>query len=158
MQISKNNKVSVDGNGNIILQDVNGQNIVINDIEAMRRVMETFEPKFLKEISEQIKCISDANKELANKIIQLIENQTEKKKAKTDTEELKRLLETNDFDLLFDKLETLAADNNTFTLLKSQWNDFEQNKMLGVLSFDQERLFLNKLRLQILNFINSLEK
>ena len=48
------NYINTDGNGNIILQDVTGQNITINDISAIKKAFVEAEPEFIKTLYAQI--------------------------------------------------------------------------------------------------------
>ena len=46
--MAQKNYIKIDGNGNIILQDVNGQNININQTAEIKKIFETAKPEYLQ--------------------------------------------------------------------------------------------------------------
>ena len=45
--MAKDNYIKTDGNGNIILQDINDRDININDISAIKKVFEETKPEYI---------------------------------------------------------------------------------------------------------------
>ncbi len=78
------NYISVDGNGNIVLQDVTGQNISINETKAIKKIFENTEPEYIKNLYKQIddnyKTFVKNNNTQIQKIIVLLQEQISKRK------------------------------------------------------------------------------
>lgn len=156
--MSDKNYIKVDGNGNIVLQDVSGKTININDVEAMKKVFESTEPEYITELLNQIEqkhnSLVQANENLLNKIIELLSPPENKK---SDIDKLKNLLSSNNFDLLFEKLKDSGANQNAVLMLNSQWNEIKEQKMYGLINQNDERTQVNQLRFRVLNLINTIK-
>jgi len=156
--VSDKNYIKVDGNGNIVLQDITGKTININDIEAMKKIFESTEPEYIAELLNQIKqkhnSLVQANENLLNKIIELL---SPPENNKSDTDKLKNLLSTNNYDLLFEKLKDSGVDQNAVLMLNSQWNEIKEQKMYGLINQNEERNQVNQLRFRVLNLINTIK-
>ena len=155
--VEKNN-ISIDGNGNLVFQDSDGNNIIINDLGTIKEAFENTKPAYLKEIYLQIselKKISEQNKDFLEQLQGLVEDRLNPKPA--EIEELRQIIAQNKIDKVFERLTFTTVDINALTLLKAQWNDLKQKKMLGLLSFDEEIRLINNIRFSILNLIKTLE-
>ena len=84
--MSEKNYISIEGNGNISLQDINGRDININDIAAIKKVFENTEPKYIKQLHKQIdnnyKDFIQKNKIHTEIIISLLKEQISKRNIK----------------------------------------------------------------------------
>lgn len=81
--MAKENYIKTDGSGNIVLQDITGRDININDTAAIKKVFETTTPEYIKELYKQIdnnynKLIKN-NKTQTEIIIALIKEQADKR-------------------------------------------------------------------------------
>lgn len=80
--MTKKNYISTDGDGNIVLQDINGRDININDISAIKTVFENTEPDYIKQLHTQIdenyNDLLNENKKQTEIIITLLKEQISK--------------------------------------------------------------------------------
>lgn len=78
------NYISVAGNGNILLQDINGKNININDIASIKSAFENTEPEYIKQLHRQIDNnfheLNKINKKQINIIISFLTEQIKKQR------------------------------------------------------------------------------
>lgn len=74
--MDRRNYITIDGNGNIVLQDISGQVININSVEAIKYVFQNSTPEYLKQLHEQIEIHSNdlinINKQQTNLIIDIL--------------------------------------------------------------------------------------
>lgn len=79
----KKNYIDIDGNGNIILQDINGNDININDTKAIKHIFETTTPEYITDLYAQIdvnyKFLIQKNKAQTETIIALLKEQADKR-------------------------------------------------------------------------------
>jgi hypothetical protein len=70
--IMESDYIKIDGNGNIILQDVNGRDIKINDVAEIKKIFETSEPEYLQKLYEEIDKIYTQVKDENKKLLEII--------------------------------------------------------------------------------------
>ena len=82
------NYISVDGNGNIVLQDIKGNDININDIKKMKEVFENSEPEFIKQlytqIDENFKLLVLKNKQQTDDILAILNKHIQERDIKVE--------------------------------------------------------------------------
>jgi len=78
------NYISVDGNGNITLQDITGRDISINDTKEIKRIFENTEPEYIQKLYKQIddnyKIFVENNDVQIQKVIALLQEQISERK------------------------------------------------------------------------------
>jgi len=81
--VEEKNYISVTGNGNIVLQDVTGGNININEISKIKEIFENSEPEYLKALYSQIDdyfgILSAQNNLQTHKIISILQQEMQKR-------------------------------------------------------------------------------
>ena len=82
--MAEKNYISTDGNGNIILQDINGKNININDVASIKKIFENTEPEYIQKLFKQIddnyQKFEQENKKQLQKIIAILQQQISERK------------------------------------------------------------------------------
>jgi len=131
MDYSKINKINTDGNGNIVLQDVNGQNITINynDIESIGMILS----KATNEQTLQLKQFIAAQNQEILVDIRKIQNQLDKQNTEEKIDEY-----TSGLDGFFKTLYQIKIDSAKERILKdySMIRDYEN---LLILESDPQR-------------------
>jgi len=84
----KKNYIEVDGDGNIILQDIEGENITINNLETIKKAFENSEPEYIKQLYAQIddnyKQLVKNNEQQLQQIIALLQQQSQEREIKIE--------------------------------------------------------------------------
>jgi len=131
MDYSKIKKINTDGNGNIVLQDVNGQNITINynDIESIGMILS----KATNEQTLQLKQFIAAQNQEILVDIRKIQNQLDKQNTEEKIDEY-----TSGLDGFFKTLYQIKIDSAKERILKdySMIRDYEN---LLILESDPQR-------------------
>jgi len=131
MDYSKINKINTDGNGNIVLQDVNGQNITINynDIESIGMILS----KATNEQTLQLKQFIAAQNQEILVDIRKIQNQLDKQNTEEKIDGY-----TSGLDDFFKTLYQIKIDSAKERILKdySMLRDYEN---LLILESDPQR-------------------
>ncbi len=131
MDYSKINKINTDGNGNIVLQDVNGQNITINynDIESIGMILS----KATNEQTLQLKQFIAAQNQEILVDIRKIQNQLDKQNTEEKIDGY-----TSGLDGFFKTLYQIKIDSAKERILKdySMIRDYEN---LLILESDPQR-------------------
>lgn len=157
---NKKNHIEVDGDGNIILQDVEGKNININDIKKIKEVFETTEPEYIQELytelQEKYKILIEANAQQTKQLSDFFNSIAEKEKIKTDKDFLKKLISENRINEIFNILENSISNNNSFIMIKSQWKDMKDREMMGLISFSELNIEKNKIKYSLLQLISQI--
>lgn len=84
----KRKYVEIDGNDNIILRDIKGRPININDEFAVRKTLAESKPKYLEELADQmdrqyVEELKKVNEEQAGKIVKLVAEELKKRNKET---------------------------------------------------------------------------
>ncbi|MCK5538653.1 MAG: toll/interleukin-1 receptor domain-containing protein [Bacteroidales bacterium] len=148
------NSIDVDGDGNIILQDVSGQNITINynDTSALNNMIQSLLDKQTMHNMSVLEELKKMQEQQNQKKTTKLESQP-----KTSKDKFRTLISQNIFDEFFVQAKEVKLDetaHNMLIMIESQWNQLKNDKMMGILSGMEQKIQMNQIRNQAIQFIS----
>ncbi len=131
MDHNKINKIDTDGNGNIVLQDVNGSTITVNynDIETLKSLFQSISETQMFEIKQ---IIGSQNKEILSEL-RKIQDKLDEQNTKAEADKI-----LNEIDEFFKEIASLKTDSAKKRILMN-YKQLREYEELLILEDDPKR-------------------
>lgn len=131
MDYNKINKIDTDGNGNIVLQDVNGSTITVNynDIETLKSLFQSISETQMFEIKH---IIGSQNKEILSEL-RKIQDKLDEQNTKAEADKI-----LNEIDEFFKEIASLKTDSAKKRILMN-YKQLREYEELLILEDDPKR-------------------
>lgn len=131
MDYNKINKIDTDGNGNIVLQDVNGSTITVNynDIETLKSLFQSISETQMFEIKQ---IIGSQNKEILSEL-RKIQDKLDEQNTKAEADKI-----LNEIDEFFKEIASLKTDSAKKRILMN-YKQLREYEELLILEDDPKR-------------------